>query len=671
MCVCAMKTAMTNFDIAAIIPELRQHTIWGRIHNVYQITEDAFLFKIHPNNLNLIVEPAKRIHLTKYEIKTPRKPSQLCMAFRKHLKAAKVVGIEQPNFERVVIIETERQGRPQKLIVELLPRGNIMVTDDHDRILVSTHYARMKDRNILRGQPLQLPPQRGKNILEAHKEDLARLRRLGDLDVVRAFAQHFAVGGVLAEEIVHRANVDRLTPAKDLADDQIERISQAIVELIDTLSNNKLSPAIITDVSGLVDVVPFPLHQYESLHSEGFSSFNDAVDEYFTSLGSAKQAESRERFVGEKRQQLERRLSSQRGQLEEIFSSAKILKATGDAIFRHLNEIQTVLRFVADGKRSKRPVGEINQVVFQEDANGSRVYPHVAELSSRGDKVTFNLDGVQIESEIRKRPQDQASECYEKAKRLESKLKGLQESIRETEALLEKVVSTAVEAAKPAQPKVRHEKGWFEKFRWFRSSEGLLVIGGRDAASNETLLKRYVDANDVVVHAEAHGAPFFVVKTFGVQPKPETLKEAAQACISYSRLWKDGVRSGDAYWVKPEQVTKSAPSGEYLTKGAFMIRGQRNYIRGIELALAVGLIVQEGKLFLMAGPPSAVKNRCRVYTQIVQGRGSPAQSARKIIAVLQKKIDEPFLEQLRQVAVDDVLRLLPAGGIDVSNSISP
>jgi len=666
-----MKTAMTNFDIAAIIPELRQHTIGGRIHNVYQITEDAFLLKIHPNNLNLIVEPAKRIHLTKYEIKTPPKPSQLCMAFRKHLKAARIVSVEQPNLERLVIIEIERQGRPQKLVVELLPRGNIIVTDDHDRILVSTRYARMKDRNILRGQPLQLPPQRGKNILEARIEDLAGLQRLGDLDVVRAFAQHFAVGGVLAEEIMHRASVDKLTLAKDLANDQIDRISQVITELKDTLSNNKLSPAIITDASGAVDVVPFPLHQYEDMHSKAFLSFNDAVDEYFTSLGSARQVESREKLVGVKLQQLERRLSSQRGQLEEISSSAKMLKATGEAIFRHLNEIQTVLQFVADGKRSKRPVGEIKQAIFQQNANGSRIYPHVAELSPRGDKVTFNLDGVQIESEIRKRPQDQASESYEKAKRLESKLKGLQESIRETEALLQKAASTAVEAAKPAQPKVRHEKEWFEKFRWFRSSEEVLVIGGRDATSNETLLKRYVDADDIVMHAEAHGAPFFVVKTSGVQPKPETLKEAAQACISYSRLWKDAVRSGDAYWVKPEQVTKSAPSGEYLTKGAFMIRGQRNYIRGVELALAVGLIVQEGKLLLMAGPPSAVKNRCRAYTQIVQGRGSPAQSARKIIAILEKKIHEPFLEQLRQVAVDDVLRLLPAGGIDVSNSISP
>jgi predicted ribosome quality control (RQC) complex YloA/Tae2 family protein len=292
-------------------------------------------------------------------------------------------------------------------------------------------------------------------------------------------------------------------------------------------------------------------------------------------------------------------------------------------------------------------------------------------MSSQGDKVTFDFDGAQIESEIRKRPQDQAAEYYEKAKRLESKLKGLRESIKKTEELLKKAASMAVEAGKPSEPQVRREKEWYEKFRWFRSSEQLLVIGGRDASSNETLLKRYANPEDVVMHAEIHGAPFFVVKTGGAQPNPETLKEAAQACVSYSRCWKDGVRSGDAYWVKPEQVTKSAPAGEYLTKGAFMIRGSRNYIRGVELALAVGLSSAEGRLLLMAGPPDAIKATCQAHIEIRQGQTSPAQSARRIIALLERKTDEIFREQLRQVSVDEVVRLLPPGGVEVCNSISP
>ena len=200
--------------------------------------------------------------------------------------------------------------------------------------------------------------------------------------------------------------------------------------------------------SGPVDVIPFELHRYRGFQSRSFASFNDAVDEYFTSVGSVRQAESRERIVGEKRQQLEKRLTSQRSQLDEIEKSANMLKRTGDMVFRHLNEVQTVLRIAIQSKRSKRPIDSTREEICQQNPDGSRIYPHVVELGPRGDKVSFNFDGEQIELEIRKRPQDQAAEYYGKAKRLEGKISGLQESIRESEALLKKAASLVVEAAK-------------------------------------------------------------------------------------------------------------------------------------------------------------------------------------------------------------------------------
>jgi hypothetical protein len=186
-----------------------------------------------------------------------------------------------------------------------------------------------------------------------------------------------------------------------------------------------------------------------------------------------------------------------------------------------------------------------------------------------------------------------------------------------------------------------------------------------------SLLKRYTNPEDLVMHAEAHGAPFIVVKTGGVEPTAGTLREAAQACVSYSRLWKDAIRAGDAYWVRPEQVTKSAPSGEYLTKGAFMIRGTRNYIRGVELALAVGVTMHDGKTLLMAGPPSAVRSRCHAYVGMQQGRGSPAQAAKRILAKLAAKSKENTGAELPRVVIDDVIRLLPPGGVEILNSINP
>jgi len=671
MCVSVMKTAMTNFDIAAILPELRQHTIGGHIHNVYQITEEAFLLKLHPGNLNLIIEPARRIHLTKFEIKTPEKPSQLCMAFRKYVRSARITSIEQPNFERVVFIGIERQGKPQKIVVELLPRGNVMLIDEQGKVIVSSHYVRMKDRSILRGQPLKLPPQRGKNLLEATPDEAHNLRELSKVDAVKALAQVFGVGGTFAEEILQRANVDKSVPAGSLSDDQITAISNAIMQLKDAALTGIRSPMIVLDGAHLIDVVPFELELYKTMQKKKYDDFNDAVDEYFTLLSSSKLTDRREIAHADKRQQLQRRLDAQKKQLEEINESAKVLRSTGDLIFRHLPKIRMTLEAVMDGKRSKQPLDKIRDSLLKEKEDGTRVYPYMRELKPQGDKVTFLFEGKEIDLEARVRPQDQAAEYYAKAKRLEAKLSGLRTSTQETELLLQKLATKELELKHPAKPEHRLEKEWFEKFRWFDSSEGMLVIGGRDATSNEVLLKRYTNPEDLVLHAEAHGAPFIVVKTGGAQPTVETLHEAAQACVSYSRLWKDGIRAGDAYWVKPEQVTKSAPAGEYLTKGAFMIRGQRNYIRGVELAIAVGVTLRDGKTLLMAGPPSAVKSKCQVSVGMRQGKRSPADAARRILARLAAKTKENTGADLPRAAIDDVIRLLPPGGVEIVNSISP
>jgi predicted ribosome quality control (RQC) complex YloA/Tae2 family protein len=671
MCVSVMKTAMTNFDIAAILPELRQQTIGGHIHNVYQITENAFLLKLHPGSLSLIIEPARRIHLTKFEAKTPAKPSQLCMAFRKHIRSAKITRIEQPNFERVVFIEIERQGKPQKIVVELLPRGNIILIDEQGKVIVSSHYTRMKDRSILRGQPLKLPPQRGKSLLEATPDDVQKLRTLNNIDTVKALAHVFGVGGTFAEEILQRAGVEKSLPASSLSDNQIATISEAISELKNAILAESRSPMIVLSGDEAIDVVPFELELYKDSQKKTYPDFNDAVDEYFTVLSSSKLSDRRKIAHAEKQEQLQRRLDAQKKQLEEITASVKMLRSNGDLIFRHIHEIQMILDTVMNGKRSKQPLEKIRDSLLKEKEDGTKVYPYVLELAPQVDEVTFLFEGKELQIEARVRAQDQAAEYYAKAKRLEAKLSGLKTSTQETELLLQKLANREAEIRRPVKPEHRLEREWFEKFRWFDSSEGLLVIGGRDAASNETLLKRYTSPQDLVMHAEAYGAPFVVVKTEGAQPTPETLREAAQACVSYSRLWKDAIRSGDAYWVRPEQVTKSAPAGEYLTRGAFMIRGTRNYIRGVELALAVGVTLHGEKILLMAGPPNAVKSRCNAYVGIRQGRGSPSEAAKRILAKLTAKTKENADAELPRIAIDDVIRLLPPGGVEIVNSISP
>ncbi|CAG8698530.1 10699_t:CDS:2, partial [Scutellospora calospora] len=114
---------------------------------------------------------------------------------------------------------------------------------------------------------------------------------------------------------------------------------------------------------------------------------------------------------------------------------------------------------------------------------------------------------------------------------------------------------------------------WFEKFWWFISSENYLVIAGRDMQQNELLVKRHLRKGDLYVHADLHGAATVIIKNNNAnQPvPPSTLLQAGTMSVCQSKAWEAKIVTS-AYWVHADQVSKTAPTGEYLTTGSFMIR---------------------------------------------------------------------------------------------------
>ena len=243
---------------------------------------------------------------------------------------------------------------------------------------------------------------------------------------------------------------------------------------------------------------------------------------------------------------------------------------------------------------------------------------------------------------IDKNVDQNAALYFEKAKKAKKKLKGALEALEQTKKKLGKLeLEQPKVEEKPTQTR---KKEWYEKYRWFISSEGFLVLGGRDATTNEILIKKHTEKDDVVLHTDMAGSPSFVVKAAGKKPGKKTLEEAATATASYSRAWRLGLTTLDVFYVKPEQVTKKAKSGEYLGKGAFMITGKTNYLRpGVELAVGN----KDGRV--ISGPVSAVKKQTKEFVVVKQGSEKTSSVAKRI----KKKIG---------CDLDEIIRALPAGG---------
>ncbi|MFO8016904.1 MAG: NFACT RNA binding domain-containing protein [Candidatus Woesearchaeota archaeon] len=269
---------------------------------------------------------------------------------------------------------------------------------------------------------------------------------------------------------------------------------------------------------------------------------------------------------------------------------------------------------------------------------------------------------MEIELDLSKTPEQNAEKYFEKAKKARSKIDGIESTIAEQKRKLsrleeeEKKRIRREEERKEREEKKKRKAEWYEKFRWFYSSEGFLVIGGRDATSNEIVVKKNTDSDDIVFHTDMAGSPFFVVKRHSLKSEEggeisigdNTLHEAADAVCTYSKAWKLGMATTEVFWVRPEQVTKTAQPGEFVPRGAFMIRGKTNYVRA-KVNLAIGML-EDGRV--MAGPLVAVRTHCSNYVELLQGNEKTSSVARQVRKLVGGEIDE-------------IVRLIPAGGAKV------
>ncbi len=170
-----------------------------------------------------------------------------------------------------------------------------------------------------------------------------------------------------------------------------------------------------------------------------------------------------------------------------------------------------------------------------------------------------------------------------------------------------------------------------------------------------------MEPHDLVFHADITGAPFVLIKTEGKRPSQKSIAETAQLAASHSRGWKAKFSALDVYWVRPEQVSKTPPSGEFLKKGAFMIRGKKNYVRRAPLRLAIGVDIEAAPLTVVGGPKDAVKARTDVFVEMVPGDLSSSKLANKIRQMLKQKVSKNMKEKVSKISLEEIQAFIPSG----------
>ena len=652
---------MSNVDIYTISNELNNLLSGARVDKSFQPTKDIVVMRFHvpgTGRVDLVMQCGSRIHISQYPLENPTTPPTFPMLLRKRIKGAHVESVKQHNFDRVVEIKVKKD-KYYTVIVELFDKGNIILLDDENNIILPLKRKHWSSRDISSKKEYLFPEERGINPITTTEEKFKQIFKETESDVVRTLAIN-GFGSLYAEEIIERANeieeIDKNTPNNELTDGQISNLYKGFKNLFDNLTEEAIKPQIVKN-GNKEDVVPINLIKYDGFEKKYYTSFNEACDEYYSKKVNTDKKSIKENAWNKKVNKFEKRLRLQKETLDNFNKTIDESQHKGEIIYSNYTTIENIINVVNQARSKDYSFKEIGKTLKNAKKDGmseAQIYESIDKLGV----LTLKIDDTTLIIDPKLTIPENAENYYEKAKKAKRKTKGALIAIENTEKQLENIKSkkdSAMENITIPKKRVKKNLKWYEKLRWFVSSDGFLVVGGRDANSNESVVKKYLETNDIYLHADIHGATSTAIKLNGSKPNDNLLKESSEFAASFSSAWSKGFTYQDVFWVHPDQVTKTPESGEFLPKGSFVIRGHRNYIRSAKVKLAIGIVDYEGKR-IMAGPIDAVEAHCDNYVVIKPGFTKKEAIAKKII----NQINEDDL-----ITLDDIIRVLPSGKCDI------
>jgi len=709
-----MKDAMTGFDVRAVSLEL---DAWSGayVKKAYMPHYEQIVLRINPKEaeqFDLVIVRGQRVYTSKRDRPMPMTPPSFAMVLRKHLKNARMTKVEQLGFDRVLMFRFDTKNGQRSLSVELFRNGNVILMDENDVIIQPLTHASYSGRTIKKGEVYVPPPA----AIDPYTLTLDTLKQVfddSDRDLVSTLGGRINLGGVYANAVCEYAGLEPNSSTKDVDPALVlnslshflnqlnaSRTGHLILKstpdydrktLLAITRMDVLDAASITAVRETAkEATPLLLPVHSDAISYQCPSLCSAIDAWkghhdANALARREQekldAAAPGRGHSTEAEKLERRLKQQQQALEGFAKKIEKQQAIGHAIQEHWTHVETILQQARDAvqKQGWKPVLKgLKENPWVDSGNAADRTMMVRlpnEEGQPGQVFTLHLDASVHQN---------AQRYFEAARKQKDKTSGATTALTDTEVALKRAQKKEAKqkASGRLQTVRRSKRLWFEQHRWSMISGGHLLVGGRDAKGNDSVVKKHLSGSDMYLHADIHGAPScslraaqgfaLVEEPFGQLPPgvpsfklvdklgderitDDKLEEAATLALCWSRAWNGGGAHGTVFAVKPAQVSKSAQTGEYVGRGAFIVRGQRQWFKDLDVQMGIGLVAINGVPLLMGGTVPSIKQRCQRYAILAPGQTKKEQLANQIY-------------KATGLRTDDVLSVLP-GASDVLEDV--
>jgi predicted ribosome quality control (RQC) complex YloA/Tae2 family protein len=704
-----MKKAMSGFDLRVMAREL--DALKGAyVKKAYMPHYEQIVLRVNPKEADqrdIVFVRGARIYTSKRDRPMPMTPPPFAMVLRKHLRNARLTGVKQVGFDRVLAFSFDTKNGERTLYVEVFRDGNIILVDENGIIIQPLTHASYAGRTLKKGVEYTPPPPAMDPYL-LNESSLQELLNESDRDLVSTLGGKVNLGATHANAV---CAVAKHEPNSSTQEADASAVYSALHQLLTQLDNSETGHLVLKlkeedtatwnqfyQALGVaeqeawlaersVEATPILLPQHGDMTQVSFPSLCQAIDTWKgVHDAHALQRREEERFeqAGPGRGQsteverLERRKAQQEKALGGFSDKIEKQQRLGHLIQEHWGHVEGLLEQTKEAVERdgwstvRKAIKSIDWIVSAAPAERTVTVILPDENSeAKGPQVLLELDATVHQN---------AQRYFESARKQKNKTSGAVQALEDTERKLKRARKN--EAKQKASGKLnrlkRSKRMWFEQHRWGMVEGGHLIVGGKDAKGNDAVVKKHLAGDDMYLHADLHGAPSCSLRAsqgfaleerrpahlpedipaYRLVDKLETpsldekkLEQAAVLALSWSRAWNGGGAHGTVYSVKPAQVSKSAQTGEFVGKGAFVIRGQRTWYKDMDVRIGIGIIAVNGVPLVVSGTPEHVQNMCPRYAILTPGMTKKDQLANKIY-------------RNTGLSTDDLLAVLP-GACDV------
>ena len=627
---------LAGIELRYLVNEISKKISGYYVSNIYGISRESLLFKLHHPEKPDILLMFSTFGLWISKVKIDQiEENRLIKRLRNDLLRSKISEIKQIGTERIAYVTFSGVDQEFVLVGEFFGDGNIILCNKDMKILTLLHSIDVRHRKLSLGLNYEPPPQSGLNIFEITTNDLVEMLSVST-PVVRWIGRTLGLPTKYAEEIVLRAAIDPQVAGNSLSKEDIEKIFSVTKDLTEKIVSGIHEPVVVKDGKNS-DVFPIILGQTKNTNYIIVPSFMEGLDSLFTENLLEGGKLSQTNTVTQKIEEFEHKLE------EQIRATSKVKE--------RVDTISGVARSLLD--LAAKGIISLDDPIISDTLQSQK-----SSLVRERGNLFVDVNGEKIKINQDSTIQAIASTLFNESKRQLRAIESIESEKKKTEKNLEAFRKQASITKDSIVFTVQKKREWYERYRWFFTSDDLLAIGGRDASSNSSVIRKHLEKDDKVFHAEIVGSPFFILKNSSVSTAA-SIMETAQATVCFSRAWREGLYGLNSYWVNPDQIKTAAPSGQFIAKGSFIVDGQRNFVKVTNMHLCVGLFEKDGSYSLMCGPPQPVKKNCIYHVTIEPSGFEMTEVAKKIkLEFLKFKEKE---DAIKAISIDDFIRVLPAG----------